>query len=403
MVISNLGKQKQNHFRELPYSNQIIIQCHGQFNNLLPDANLPSKRYLERLPSLHDIDLFSLNLDLNFNSNLESPLCHPIHCKYYSPHSFNQLKSERCQRSDPKTFSLIHNNIGSLKRNFEDFQTHLLNELDFPFSIIGVTETKTTNADFADFNTSLAGYNFEFVPTPLSAGGVGMYIDCDLRYTIIKKSSNEAFQALWIEIHFTNKANIICGVIYRQHNSPEQFQKYFEETIEKLSATGKVIYIMSDTNINLLNVSSCTYAQNFLFSLQSFSLIRTIDKPTRVHNNSATLIDNIFTNNVQEEIISGNIISDISDHFTQFCITRSVIEKGQTGSHLIRDYSRFSEENYLNDLSQVDWARVVPEVKTDVDKLFSRFYNKLNKLINKHAPLKPKSQNASLKCSLSHG
>ena len=159
MVISKLDKQNQNYFRELPYSNQNIIQCHGQFNNLMPNVNLPSKRYLERLPSFHDIDLFRLNLDLNFNSNLESPLFHPIRCKYYSPHSFNQLKSERCQRSDPKTFSLIHNNIRSRKRNFEDFQTHLLNELDFPFSIIGVTETKIRNAAFADFNPSLAGYN----------------------------------------------------------------------------------------------------------------------------------------------------------------------------------------------------------------------------------------------------
>ena len=92
---------------------------------------------------------------------------------------------------------------------------------------------------------------------------------------------------------------------------------------------------------------------------------------------------------MQEEINSGNIIFDISDHFTQFCITRSVIEKRHTDSHLIRDYSQFSEENCLKDLLQVDWARVVPEVGTDVDKLFSRFYNKLNKLINKHVPLKP--------------
>ena len=57
--------------------------------------------------------------------------------------------------------------------------------------------------------------------------------------------------------------------------------------------------------------------KHFLFSLQSFTLIPTIDKATRVYNNSATLIDNIFTNNVHEEIISGNIISHISDHFTQ--------------------------------------------------------------------------------------
>ena len=87
-----------------------------------------------------------------------------------------------------------------------------------------------------------------------------MYIDSDLMYTVIKKNSNEAFQALWIEINFPNKANIICGIIYRQHNSPECFQNYFEETIENLSASGKSIFLMGDTNINLLHCSSCNYA-----------------------------------------------------------------------------------------------------------------------------------------------
>ena len=62
-----------------------------------------------------------------------------------------------------------------------NFQTHLLNELDFPFSVIGVAETKIKNATFSDLNTTISGYNFEFVPPPLSAGGVGMYIDCDLK------------------------------------------------------------------------------------------------------------------------------------------------------------------------------------------------------------------------------
>ena len=122
-----------------------------------------------------------------------------------------------------------------------------------------------------------------------------MYIESDIRYTTIEKNSNEAFQALWVELHFPKKANVICGVVYRQHNSPEKFQKYFEETLEILSASGKVVYLMSDTNINPLHSSTCNYVQNFLFSLQSLSLIPTIDKPTRIYNNSATLIDNIFT------------------------------------------------------------------------------------------------------------
>ena len=81
----------------------------------------------------------------------------------------------------------------------------------FRGSVIGFTETRIRNAHFTS-NPSIPGYNFEFVATPLLAGGVGMYIDSDLINTVIQKNSNEASQALWIEIHFPNKP--ICGVIY---------------------------------------------------------------------------------------------------------------------------------------------------------------------------------------------
>ena len=60
----------------------------------------------------------------------------------------------------------------------------------------------------------------------------------------------------------------------------------------------KSVYIMGDFNINLLHAESSRYAQEFLLSLQSFSFTPTIDKPIRVHNSSATLIDNILTNKV---------------------------------------------------------------------------------------------------------
>ena len=43
----------------------------ARLNNLMPIENLPSKKYLDRLPSLNDIDLFSLNADNVNNSDLE--------------------------------------------------------------------------------------------------------------------------------------------------------------------------------------------------------------------------------------------------------------------------------------------------------------------------------------------
>ena len=60
----------------------------------------------------------------------------------------------------------------------------------------------------------IPGYSFGYVPTPLSSGGVGLFIDESLSYRILEKISNEAFQALLAEITFENKKNVICGILY---------------------------------------------------------------------------------------------------------------------------------------------------------------------------------------------
>ena len=47
---------------------------------------------------------------------------------------------------------------------------HVLDELGHHFSVIGVSETKITKTSLVEFNPSIAGYEFEYVPTPLAAG-----------------------------------------------------------------------------------------------------------------------------------------------------------------------------------------------------------------------------------------
>ena len=102
-------------------------------------------------------------------------------------------------------------------------------------------------------------------------------------FTLSTKCSNEAFQALWIEVYLPKNRNIIRGVVYRQHNSPEHFQEYLDELIEKVSASGKQIFLMGDANLNLIRFYNCKYVQNLMLSLQSLNLTL-----TRVHNNSIT-------------------------------------------------------------------------------------------------------------------
>ena len=109
-----------------------------------------------------------------------------------------------------------------------------------------------------------------------------MYIDDNLKYRVVEKTANEAFQALLLEIKLINKCNIVCGIVYRQHNSVETFLEYFEETIDRYSATAKSVYLSGDFNINILWFQTCNYAQQFLNCFQSYAFLPTIDKLTRV-------------------------------------------------------------------------------------------------------------------------
>ena len=381
-------RSRRDLFKELPYFNHrgTLLSCHGRFNNLLP-SDIHSKRYLDKLTSLYDLDLFKLNASCSEDLNADSFLYnHRISSRYYTPHSFKEWNNNFV--NNDAYLSIFHNNLISLDKNLERLQCEILEELDFHFDIVGITETKIHTSSSADFETSMPGYKFEHTPTPLSFGGVGMFINESLDFTVIEKTSNEAFQALWIELNFTSKKNVICGIIYRQHNSPDSFLSYFDQTLEKYIATGKNICIMGDFNLCLLKSETSEICHNFLLSLQSCYLIPTIHKPTRVRANSASLIDNILVNIPDHVAVSGNIISDTSDHFSQFCILRSSRDNIKPVQKKIRDFTRFNETSFLEDLTLINWNSIAEKENEDIDKIFSTFYNSYNKIVNKHAPLK---------------
>ena len=147
---------------------------------------------------------------------------------------------------------------------------------------------------------------------------------------------------------------------------------YFDETVEKFSLTGKSLCVIGDFNEDLLKSDTCNYAQNFLLSCHSYSLLPSIDKPSRIYNDSATLIDNILVNTLDHQIHSGNIISDISDDFSQFCIIHFVrnISKSTRGQKM-RDFSKFSGSKFMNEVREINWDSIVQKYQCNVNKLFS--------------------------------
>ena len=106
----------------------------------------------------------------------------------------------------------------------------------------------------------------------------------------------------------------------------EEFTLKFDEFLNKLNPSKYDMYIMGDLNIGLLKYHSHLQTEGYLDMIYSLDLLPVITKPTRITNHTATLIDHIYTTNVNR-LASGIVTVDISDHLTVFCIADTLLKK----------------------------------------------------------------------------
>ena len=112
-----------------------------------------------------------------------------------------------------------------------------------------------------------------------------------------------------------------------------------------------------------------------------------IDKPTRVTDSSATLIDNIFTNELCHNLTCGILFNDISDHLPIFVlceynIKRNIVKEFQH----IRKITEDTLASLSNELSQQSWDNVLNI--NDVNQAYDNFLYIFIDIFKKHCPLK---------------
>ena len=167
---------------------------------------------------------------------------------------------------------------------------------------------------------------------------------------------------------------------------------FLEPLLKKLSFEKKEIILLGDYNINLLNFDKDKSTSEFLESMLSHSFLPRIIKPTRITPRSQTLIDNIFYNELQNNILGGNIITDISDHLTQFMAVPKLFisEKKSNEPIYKRNYKKLNPKNFEKDFLRIDWPTLLA-VK-DIDAAYDIFLKEAIKLIDKHIPLEKVSK-----------
>ena len=201
---------------------------------------------------------------------------------------------------------------------------------------------------------------------------------------------DNSIESIFIEVNkdqLNTTKNILIGVIYRPPNQDmDIFNEKISEMLETIRKEEKFCYLLGDCNINILNYESHRLTGDFVDLLSSYSFLPLITRPTRITASSATLIDNIFTNHIEnlDHSTQGLLVTDVSDHYPIFHINnRSYI--GESDIYVTkRIFSERNKQAFKIALNELDWNEIYGASETN--NAFHRFHDTLGTLLNKYFP-----------------
>ena len=321
-----------------------------------------------------DVNFFNLK-----TQNLDTP--------YVLPEEFKQFHNDPSHDS----LSILHLNIRSIKKNFENFRL-FLSTLDFSFSVLCFSETWLDDVSSNSLYELPNYISKHQIRDDRKGGGVSLYIHKSLSFKVIPDLciSSPDIEALTIEMSSNNQGNSLINVSYRPPSGKfEPFELFLNTLASSVRNSKKNIHIAGDFNLNLLDHDSNKKVQDFLNIIYRNSMIPIINKPTRVTRKTATAIDHILTNCFIDKFFKTAIFkSDISDHFPICFIIPSTKPKKKSKTSFIYkrilDYKAMSAFN--NELHETNWKDI--ETISNPNDAYQVFLERFISLYDKHFPKK---------------
>ena len=227
----------------------------------------------------------------------------------------------------------------------------------------------------------------------MRGGGTAILLNNQINFT--RQSNLEEFhegqlETMYIKIKSKMNKSIVVSSLYRPPNTSEQMlQKHLSETIPrtKVEKFNKQVILGMDHNLDLLKGSSHAPTQTFLDLLLSYELLPMITQPTRITQQSATLIDNIYISEMlQRNFDSAIIINDMSDHLPAVALLK---QTKYTDKSPIEFQRRKLNEEKISKINQklhnVDWNGNLNS--TDCNENFNKFCNLLQTNMDEVSPL----------------
>ena len=315
------------------------------------------------------------------------------HSPYYGETDFSKLLVEKTG------LSILSVNIQSVNAKFDEFQAFInrMNVLN-PISAICLQECWLSDADNVSmFN--LENYEMIFLPKSCCAhGGLIIYVHNQFQCTVMSevKVQSSGWEYLCVKISHRkpkSKIYVLCN-IYRKPNEIvndlDAFTNELSSLLSKIKSIKHSSYVCGDYNIDLLKVKDNKhYCENF-DEIISHGFFPKITLPTRICESTSTLIDNIFTNNIDVPDSSGILLNQISDHQMVFTLVENL--------SYVTDVPKFidiecndprSMQAFIAELEDINiYDKLEQAIDSDPQKNYDCFIALLNGAKNKHLPKK---------------
>ena len=148
-------------------------------------------------------------------------------------------------------------------------------------------------------------------------------------------------------------------------------------------------FIVGDFNINLLRIASGSLPLDYVTTMFSYGYMPLIERPARVTDQSATLIDHIWMNDCSVVRDRGIIRSSKTDYFPVFAsiYKESAIILDEKVVYLKRIFNRLTEKKFTVEISKINWYSVAFESNDNMEDIYNSFTGVISSKFNECFPL----------------
>ena len=317
-------------------------------------------------------------------------------CNYFNENSFNKLLNTQ----NTKSLKVFHMNIRSINKHKIILKSYL-ESLNSSFDLIFLTETG--HAIHNEIEETFTNYKLFLDPPSLhkgSKGGAGLLVNTDSFDVIeeIFENDDENLKSFcgcsqckienkWLKLK-SNKNTYIVASVYRHPNGKaEHFVEAMQNHLGKLDKSSTCI-IAGDINLDIAKQEN-PHISKYTEILLENNFLPCINIPTRFTDTSATTIDHINIrvpiNKIHNKMSAGCLITDITDHLSNFVILNVEHKNTNKERPLIRLFNKKNIDNFNQNITN-DPPLLPHPRSNDVNILLAEFSHNLKKALDKYFP-----------------